>query len=217
LVDPGQAADRGTDAPIGASGPRTFELTGGEAHEVNGCEAPTKHHDVYPDRLLGNKACDSDKIRDDLAKRGITPVIPPRSNRQRSAMIARLPSPEQAKPGPVPADNRLWLNDQQGVQNVGYDPIEARKNETIKIVEDDPFRRFSLQHIELVAEHKDLRLERGARAEEPDENAPNQFEQIPHKSGASPDSRLYAKGIELSIGTTRNALISERSHKTFVK
>src|SRR5262249_8356726 len=32
---------------------------------------------------------------------------------------ARLPSPEQAKPGPMPADNRLRLDDHQGAQNVG--------------------------------------------------------------------------------------------------
>jgi hypothetical protein len=78
---------------------------------------------------------------------------------------ARLPSPEQAKPGPVPADNRLRFDDQQGVQNVGCDPIEARKNKSIKIAEDKPLRRFSLQHIELVAQRQDLHLERGARPE----------------------------------------------------
>src|SRR5262245_34598337 len=33
---------------------------------------------------------------------------------------ARLPSPEQAKPGPMPADDRLRLDDHQGVQNAGY-------------------------------------------------------------------------------------------------
>ncbi len=39
-------------------------------------------HDVAPDRLLGDKGYDSDAIRDDLTKRGIAPVIPPRSNRK---------------------------------------------------------------------------------------------------------------------------------------
>ena len=53
---------------------------------------------------------------------------------------ARLPSPEQAKPGPVTADNRLRFDDHQGIQNVGRNPIEARQNEAIKIVEDDPLR-----------------------------------------------------------------------------
>src|SRR5207244_4037243 len=39
-------------------------------------------HDINPDRLLGDKGYDSDDIRDDLAERGIEPVIPPRSSRK---------------------------------------------------------------------------------------------------------------------------------------
>jgi transposase len=39
-------------------------------------------HNVDPDRLLGDKAYDSDAFRNDLADRGIEPVIPPRSNRK---------------------------------------------------------------------------------------------------------------------------------------
>ena len=61
--------------------PLTFELTSGEAHEVKGYQALMKLHDVDPDKLPGDKGYDSDEIRDDLAKRGIEPVIPPRSNR----------------------------------------------------------------------------------------------------------------------------------------
>jgi transposase len=56
-------------------------VTGGEAHEVKGYDALMELHDVNPDRLLGDKGYDSDEIRDDLIKRGIEPVIPPRSNR----------------------------------------------------------------------------------------------------------------------------------------
>ena len=39
-------------------------------------------HDNDPDRLLGDRGYDSDNIRNDLAERGIEPVIPPRSNRK---------------------------------------------------------------------------------------------------------------------------------------
>jgi hypothetical protein len=42
------------------------------------------------------------------------------------------------------------------------DPIEAGKNETIEIAKGGPLRRFSSQHIELVAQRHDLRLERGS-------------------------------------------------------
>jgi transposase len=37
--------------------------------------------DARPAKLIGDKGCDSDEIRNDLAKRAIEPVIPPRSNR----------------------------------------------------------------------------------------------------------------------------------------
>jgi IS5 family transposase len=57
-------------------------VTGGEAHEVKGYDALMELHDINPDRLLGDKGYDSDDIRDDLAERGIEPVIPPRSNRK---------------------------------------------------------------------------------------------------------------------------------------
>ena len=110
------------------------------------------------------------------------------------AARVRLPSPEQTKPGPMPADNSLWFDDHQGVQNVGCDPIKARKNEAIKIAENKPLWRFSLQHIELVTEHQDLRLERGSRPEEPDESAPNQFERIPHEADHRPIRRFTLGG-----------------------
>ena len=61
--------------------PLTFDLTGGEVHETQGFDALMKLHDAQPAKLLGDKGYDSDEIRDDLAKRGIEPVIPPRSNR----------------------------------------------------------------------------------------------------------------------------------------
>jgi transposase len=57
-------------------------VTPGEAHEVKGYDALMELHDVDPDRLLGDKGYDSDEIRDDLADRGVEPVIPPRSNRK---------------------------------------------------------------------------------------------------------------------------------------
>jgi Transposase DDE domain len=53
--------------------PLTFDLTGGALMEL---------HDINPDRFLGEEGYDSDDIRNDLADRGIEPVIPPRSNRK---------------------------------------------------------------------------------------------------------------------------------------
>jgi transposase len=52
-----------------------------EVHETQGFDALMELHDAQPAKLLGDKGYDSDEIRNDLAKRGIEPVIPPRSNR----------------------------------------------------------------------------------------------------------------------------------------
>ena len=98
-----------------------------------------------------------------------------------AAASSRFPSPEQTKISPMPTDDGRWFHDRQGVHDARRDPIEAGKNQTIEIIEDEPLRRFSSQHIELVAERHDLRLERGSRAEEPDDHPPDQFEHIPHE------------------------------------
>ena len=36
--------------------PLTFDVTGGEAHEVKGYDALMELHDVHPDKLLGDRA-----------------------------------------------------------------------------------------------------------------------------------------------------------------
>ena len=57
-------------------------------------------------------------------------------------------------------DHGLGLNDHQGIHNARRNPIEAGKNQTVEIAESQPLWRFSSQHIELVAQRQDLRLER---------------------------------------------------------
>ena len=57
-------------------------LTGGEAHD---CPVAERLIDrVEPaERMLGDKAYDSNELRDELDRRGTKPVIPNRSNRKR--------------------------------------------------------------------------------------------------------------------------------------
>ena len=77
-----------------------------------------------------------------------------------AAATSRLPSPEQTKTSTMPTDDGLRLHDHQGIHNARRKPIEAGKNQTIEIAESEPLRRFSSQHIELVAQRQDLRLKR---------------------------------------------------------
>jgi hypothetical protein len=80
----------------------------------------------------------------------------------RPALAADCLRPEQVKTSTMPTDNSLRLCDHQGIHNAWRNPIEAGKNETIEIAKGEPLRRFSSQHIELVAQRHDLRLERGS-------------------------------------------------------
>ena len=55
-------------------------LTPGQAHDLTCAEPLLEWAD--PQALLGDKAYDADALLDTLAKRQITPVIPPKANRK---------------------------------------------------------------------------------------------------------------------------------------
>ncbi len=57
-----------------------FELTGGNRHDSR--SALSLIANVDPKCLLGDKAYDSDAIRNDLKARDATAVIPPKANRK---------------------------------------------------------------------------------------------------------------------------------------
>jgi transposase len=61
--------------------PLAFHLTPGEAADCKAYEKLIDLPERAPDALLGDKAYDTDDIRNDLKKRHIKPVIPPKSNR----------------------------------------------------------------------------------------------------------------------------------------
>ena len=75
---------------------------------------------------------------------------------------SRLPTQEQSKTSTAPTDDGLWLHNRQGVYDVGRKSIEGGKNPTIEIAESQPLRRFSSQHIELVAQRQELRFKRSS-------------------------------------------------------
>ena len=63
--------------------PVAFELTGGHRHDSQ--SALPLIAKVDPNCLLGDKAYDSDAIRDDLKARDAVAVIPPKANRKAPA------------------------------------------------------------------------------------------------------------------------------------
>jgi transposase len=66
--------------PKGARSPSSS--TPGEAADCKAYETLINLPEQAPEALLADKAYDSDAIRDDLRKRRIKPVIPPKSNRK---------------------------------------------------------------------------------------------------------------------------------------
>ncbi|BFU92541.1 MAG: hypothetical protein NTAFB01_37280 [Nitrospira sp.] len=62
--------------------PLQFHLTGGEAADCNAYETLIDLAEHQPKALLADKGYDSNAIHNDLKRRGIKPVMSPRSNRK---------------------------------------------------------------------------------------------------------------------------------------
>jgi transposase len=63
--------------------PLAFHLTGGEAHDTTAYAVLVDLAHAPPQALIGDRGYDSAAIRADLERRGIRPVIPPRSNHRK--------------------------------------------------------------------------------------------------------------------------------------
>ena len=70
------------------------------------------------------------------------------------------------------ADDGLGLDDFQRVGNPRGNAEKNNEDQSIEAIECRAPRRFSLQHIELMAQGDDLRFPRGARSEQPHEDRP---------------------------------------------
>jgi transposase len=67
--------------------PVAVTLSGGEASDFTGYAPVMDEPGPEPKVLIADKGYDSNAIREDLAKRGAEPVIPPRKNRKIQAPI----------------------------------------------------------------------------------------------------------------------------------
>ena len=75
-------------------------------------------------------------------------------------------------------------------------PIEAGKIQTFETAGSEPFRRFTSQHIVLVAQRQ-----APASSETLDRNRPMMAHRISRWRGASPDSWLHPCRMEFTVGT----------------
>ena len=60
--------------------PLSFILTAGEEHDITQADALIE--DMECERVVADKGYDSDALREYIAQRGATAVIPPKSNRK---------------------------------------------------------------------------------------------------------------------------------------
>jgi len=86
----------------------------------------------------------------------------------------------------MPTYQCLRPDDLQRVQHLRSQTINRRKYEAIDIVEIQPLRRFTPQHIELVPKQNNFSLQRGPRSEQSNHRRPNQPAKIAHRTKYQP-------------------------------
>src|SRR5215831_9763305 len=116
--------------------------------------------------------------------------IPDVGRDRRSAdTTARLATPVQTEAAPMPAHQRLRLEDNRGFKQRGEQPIEPDEDQAICRAQPEPRRRGSLQHNKLLAEKCHLGFASRMRSEHSDEQSAEQLEEVYHPGDESSPSR----------------------------
>src|SRR6266850_2612102 len=76
-----------------------------------------------------------------------------------TATRARLPAPVQPEPRPMPSDDRLWLDNGDGVQQRRKQAIEPDEDQSVGDRESRLRGNAPAQHVQLMPQHNDLGLQ----------------------------------------------------------
>src|SRR5271169_5048894 len=79
-------------------------------------------------------------------------------DRRPADTAARLPTPVETEATPMPAHQRLRLEDNRGVEQAGEQPIEPDEDQAICRAQPEPYWRRPLQDNKLLAEKRHLGL-----------------------------------------------------------
>src|SRR4029450_5061897 len=90
-------------------------------------------------------------------------VANPDRHRRSSWSPARLPRPIASESAPLPADDRVGLEDTEPAPPVRPHPGPQNREEPVRLLEAQASRRAALKHSDLVAESRKLSLEGGTR------------------------------------------------------
>src|SRR5262245_26449510 len=103
---------------------------------------------------------------------------------------ARLPTPVPTEAAPMPAHQRLGLEDNRGFKQGGEQPIEPDEDQAICSAQPEPRWRGPLQDNKLLAEKCRFGLASRMRSEESDEQSAEQLQEVKH-----PKARIAHRGI----------------------
>src|SRR5690348_2577352 len=92
-------------------------------------------------------------------------------DRRPADTTARLPTPVQTEAAPMPAHQRLRLEDNRGFEQGREQPIEPHEDQAICIAQPEPRWRRPLQDSKLLAEKCHLGFASRMRSEQSDEHA----------------------------------------------
>src|SRR5262252_6339168 len=110
---------------------------------------------------------------------------------------ARLPTPVQTEAAPMPAHQRLRLEDNRGFKQGGEQPIEPDKDQAICSAQPEPRWRRPLQDNKLLAEKCHLGFASRMRSQQSDEQPAEQLQEADHLGDeSSPTRQLCQPGYD---------------------
>src|SRR5215470_9092890 len=104
----------------------------------------------------------------------------------------------------MPAYHGLWLEDLQGIEDLGHYAIKPDEHQAINVGQSDPFGRHTPQDVELVPKHEVFGLQGSGRPEQSDHEIPNQPAKIAHRDDYRPIRRRSSAVLSLRQGQLAN-------------
>ena len=149
-------------------------------------------------------------------------------DRRPADTTARLATPVQTEAAPMPAHQRLRLEDNRGFPHGRAQPIESDEDQAICSAQPEPCWRGPLQDDNLLAEKCRFGLASRMRSEQSDEQSAEQLQEVKHPNAriahrgscASPDAifgshrcarTLHSTRIRRSIDPCRQSGVSHQS------
>src|SRR5271163_3896671 len=117
-------------------------------------------------------------------------------DRRPTDTTARLATPVQTEAAPMPAHQRLRLEDNRGFEQRREQPREPDEDQAISRAQPEPCWRRPLQDDKLLSEKRNLGLASRMRSEQSDEQSAEQLQEVDH-----PEAGIAHRGICASPNT----------------